>query len=120
MAETKTKVVNSWINGIPVGIVREKTSAEGHKFFNVSLPVSSELGLKGEWISMAVNAGQVRKSKKDGFVNILLGKPEGTRKVSYKKGKSFVTAEVSNSAIAGAYTEHRKAYAESQAETAEG
>lgn len=124
MANTEKTYNNAWLNGVSQDLVREKTSASGHKFYSVSVDVGCDVtGTQSNWITLTVNPGQVMKSDKSQYLSILLGDMEKTRKVQAAnkvktiKGKAkavksagYAELTLSNAAIAEAYDAQRKAY----------
>lgn len=116
-------MANLFLNYVSDKLIHANTTEDGsRKFANVSIPVE---GSKSGYGSFAVNLGQViDATKKDGTVvpgmkNILLGAADKTRKVSIatnKKGKKYVTVEMTNQQIVDAVAASRKAYRAAQAE----
>jgi hypothetical protein len=117
--------VNTFVNYVNEKSIHAQENSKGKAFCNVSIP--SNLGITG-FASIAVNAGQILPcTRKDGTVsegykNVLLGKPEGTHKVSYlvkkataKRAAKYETVEMSNTAILDMINAARKAYRASQA-----
>ena len=109
---------NSWINYISASLVRTQSHGE-RTFKSVSVPVLKDISEDG-FMSIAVNDGQVYQSKtKDGqvsdrFVNILVGKPEASKKVSVKKNGAYETISMTSADIVAAYAASRAAYRAAQ------
>lgn len=106
-------VKNTFVNFVSAALVHENTAGDGKSFKNVSLP---NPGSKSGMMSIALNNGQVLAAKKkdgtvvDGYVSLLLGKPEAERKVSILTDKGYETIKMTNAAIAAMVEADRKAY----------
>lgn len=108
-------MANTWINYIPATLVRDAKTQDGSKSFkSVSVPCAESAN---GFASITVSNGQVMESKtkagvvNDKFRNILLGKPDATRKVSVKLADgTYQTIEMTNEALAAAFQASRTAY----------
>ena len=113
---------NAWLNYISTSLIRDAKTKDGTKTFkSVSVPYSESAN---GFASITVSAGQVMTSKNKAgvenpaFRNILLGKPDATRKVSIcteapVKGVSagvYETIELTNAQIAAGFAANRDAY----------
>lgn len=108
-----TNVFLNWINRKLI----HAATKDDKTFYNVSIPMKDSTTGYG---SLSVNAGQIMTSTtKDGnandnYVNILLGKPEGVRKISIKRADgSYATRSLTNMEIAKLVEENRSAYRQS-------
>lgn len=109
----------AWVNWVTEKCTRARTSKTGKPFVSVSLPYpEADENAKGQkFCSFAVNPAQVKPAtikatgeKKDGFVNIFLGKADSMKTISYIKGGVAVQEKVPASELARLYEENRAAY----------
>ena len=107
---------NLFINFISEKLIHINTSSAGKEFANVSFPCQES---KTGYASFSVSMGQILNATKrdgsivDGFKSILLGKADGTRKVSIatnKKGSNYTNIELTNAAIADMFNTARATY----------
>lgn len=113
-ANTTSAQGNVWLNNVHKAMVHDNTSAAGKAFKNISFDCpSSATGLA----SVSVNPGQVYQATdksgapKADWVNVLLGKPGTTRKVSIKKADgTYERVEMSVEQIKASFEAGRKAY----------
>lgn len=119
---------NTFVNYVTSTAIHDRTATgkdgKAHAFKNVSLPLKKSLS---GFASIAVNPGQIIASTKkdgtvvDGRVNVMLGKPDATRKVSIAIAKreddsyEYSTVEMTNEALATAVNEARNEYKTSKA-----
>lgn len=107
---------NIWLNNVHKAMVHENTNGQGKKFLNISFDcAASATGLA----SVSVNPGQVfQATDKSGapkadWVNVLLGKPGTTRKVSIKKADgNYERVEMAVEQVKAYFEDGRKAYRE--------
>lgn len=114
---------NAWINYISNSLVRDAATKDGKTFKSISVPVATDISEDG-FMSITANNATVYASKtragvvSDRFVNVLLGKPEATKKVSVKKNGAYEKIEMTNADIAAAFKASRDAYRAAQAAVA--
>lgn len=118
MATTK----NTFVNYVSAALVHDNASANGKPFKNVSLPNPNS---KNRLMSVALNVGQVFPATKkdgtvrDGYVSILLGKPDAERKVSIQTDAGYETIKMTNAAIAAMVKADRDEYKKAHAKETE-
>lgn len=116
MANTNTANKNVFINFISEKMLHLQTNkADGRQFYSVSIACPASANKFG---TIAVTEKQVFAATKtkgtqvvDGFKNLLLGRPEKTRKVSILNADgSYGTVEMTNAEILQAFDAEREAY----------
>lgn len=118
-------MANIFLNAVSEKMIHTNQKADGTEFANITIPYADS---KTGYASFGVNAGQVMDAKKKdgtliaGMKNVLLGKPEGKRRVSVctkapKKGdKVYSNIELTNEQIAEAFNTARAEYKAAQAQ----
>ena len=111
---------NTWLNYLSTKLIRSATTQDGKEFKSISIPYEESAN---GFATLTVANGQIFAAKnKSGvenpaFQNVLLGKPEATRKVSIctkmktdtEKGE-YATIELTNAQIGELYQASRQAY----------
>ena len=102
-----------FMNRVSTKMIHEAVTAQGKKFFNVTVPVATSANGFG---SFSVSEKQIFNATKrggaemTGYKNVLLGAEDGTRKVSIKTANGYETIEMTNKAISDAFIAKRNEY----------
>ena len=107
----------SWINDVSTKLIHQvKTNDSKKNLLSISIPFeSSENG----YASILIDVNQIYPSRNkngiinDRFRNILLGKPDASRKVSVmtdKASKTYEKIDITNADLAEIFRESRAAY----------
>ena len=113
---------NTFMNWVSTKMLHNNKTTDGREFVSVSFPCSrsaSGFAPVGVSLNQVLPATKKDKTVVNGFKNILLGKPDGERKVSIAvdtdAGRTYESVTMTNTEIAAEFDADRAAYRESKA-----